>query len=236
MFTVIGLAATAAPALAKSPGSDPPPPGLRAGVGVADLSWHVGASAGQYATDGVGPGSDPSFESVKQAPSYGVQSRLTARALVLEDAGGQRVAPVKVDNYLAQDLLTRRVAQLLEQQHVAIPRDRIILSATHDHSSPYYNTPSAGVWVFQDVWDVRAFEYQARQVASAISDAVAGLVPARLGGTTVRFDGVKGNIAGRGQSADGSPYGYPDTFGDHGVVVLRVDDVSGRSRSRWPPG
>src|SRR4051794_35316675 len=167
MFTVIGLVATAAPALAKSPGTAPPPPGLRAGVGVADLSWHVGASAGQYATDGVGPGSDPSFESVKQAPSYGVQSRLTARALVLEDAGGQRVALVKVDNYLAQDLLTRRVAQLLEQQHVAIPRDRIILSATHDHSSPYYNTPSAGVWVFQDVWDVRAFEYQARQVASA---------------------------------------------------------------------
>jgi hypothetical protein len=196
-------------------------------VGVADLTWHVGASAGQYGTTGVGPGTDPSVESVKKLPSNGVQSRLSARALVLEGADGERVALIKTDNYLAQDLLSRRVAQLLDPT-LRLPHDRLIVSATHDHSSPYYATPSAGVWVFQDVWDLRAFEYQARQIAAAVTDAARSLVPARLGATTVSFAGAKGNIAGRGRSADSSPFGYPDTFGDHGVVVLRVDDVSAR--------
>lgn len=78
---VIGAIASAvAPAIGKPPAGDAVVPGLRAGVGAADLTWHVGASAGQYATDGVGVGSDPSVQAIKQAPSFGVQSRLSARA------------------------------------------------------------------------------------------------------------------------------------------------------------
>ncbi len=33
------------------PGASAAPSGIRAGVGVVDATWHVGASAGQYATD-----------------------------------------------------------------------------------------------------------------------------------------------------------------------------------------
>jgi hypothetical protein len=212
----------------------PPAPGLRAGVGVEDFTWHVGAGSGQHASDGnglanalAGEESDPNLHGTKKAPSYGVQSRLTARALVLEGSNGQRVALVKTDNYLAQDLLVRRAAQLVDPA-LGLPHDRIVMSVTHDHSSPYYSTAAAGVWIFQDVWDVRAFEYQARQIAAAITKAATSMVPARLGATTVDFSGVKGNVAGRGQSSDGSPYGYPVDFGDQGVVVLRVDDVSGK--------
>ncbi|HEX2040209.1 MAG TPA: neutral/alkaline non-lysosomal ceramidase N-terminal domain-containing protein [Acidimicrobiales bacterium] len=221
------LVAATTPVLAKPP-LRPPAPGLRAGVGVADMTWHVGASAGQYATDEPAVGTDPHAHSVKQRASYGVQSRLTARALVLEGTNGERVALVKTDNYLAQDLLTRRVAQLLPPA-LGLGADRIVMSATHNHSSPYYSTPAVGVWVFQDVWDVRAFEYQARRIAAAVTAAATNLRPARLGATTVDVGPIKGNIAGRGASPyDDSPYGYPDTFGDHGVVVLRVDDVSAR--------
>ena len=124
-----------------------------------------------------------------------MQSRLTIRALVLDD-GEDRVAMVKSDNYLAQDQLLRRVAAILDQGDSGIGHDDILHTATHNHSSAYYTTPAVGVWVFEDVLDLRMFEYQARAMASAIEQAAADLRPARLGATTVRHDAYKGNIAG----------------------------------------
>src|SRR4051794_5959732 len=61
--------------------------GLRAGVGVADATWHVGAGAGQYASDEraeLKPDPkraewDPNYQHVKQSASYGVASRLSIR-------------------------------------------------------------------------------------------------------------------------------------------------------------
>lgn len=196
-----------------------------AGVGIADMTWHVGAGAGQY-SDKSAPGADPSLHSTTQTDSYGVQSKLTARAIVVQGTNGKRVALLKTDNYLAQDLLIRRAGQILSELGSTISHDEILHAASHNHSSPYYSTPAAGVWLFQDVWDLRAFEYQARQIASAIKSAEDNLKPARMGATTVQVPDLKGNIAGRGRSRDGSPFGYPDTFGDDGVAVLRFDDMS----------
>lgn len=196
-----------------------------AGVGTADMTWHVGAGAGQY-SDKSGPGSDSHMQSLTQSDSYGVQSRLTARAIVVQGTNGERVALLKTDNYLAQDLLIRRVGQILSELGSTISHDEILHAASHNHSSPYYSSPAAGVWVFQDVWDVRAFEYQARQIASAIKTAEDNLKPARMGAHTVYAEDLKANIAGRRTARDGSPVGYPDNFGDDGVVVVRFDDIS----------
>jgi hypothetical protein len=68
--------------------------GLHAGAAAVDATWHVGASQGQYA--GPAPGTydteagtvDPHAQSAKSAPTHGVESRDTVRALVLDD--GQR--------------------------------------------------------------------------------------------------------------------------------------------------
>ena len=98
----------------------------------------MGASAGQYASDREGfetdalveaitdqeppelhpdrlltADSDPNLHATKRKPSYGVQSRLSVRAIVVQGTNGAPVALVKSDNYLAQDLLVRRVGQLL---------------------------------------------------------------------------------------------------------------------------
>ena len=206
--------------------------GLRAGVGVADASWHVGAGAGQYASDNV-PSDlsdewDPSVEHVKKKSSYGMASRLSVRAIVVQDGyGHDPVALVKIDNYLAQDYLTRRIAAILEADGSKVTFDNILLSATHNHNSPYYSSPSWGVWVFQDVMDLRMFEYQARQTALAIERAEAAMVPAQVGATTVQFPDFQGNIAGQDLDNDGAPAGYPVGVNDHGLVVMRFDDVSG---------
>src|SRR5687768_3751373 len=83
---------TALPELPTAPLLAAPPSAgqLRAGVAVSDLTWHVGAGAGQYGTDGgvpatlaEGEGIDPHAHSVKKVGSYGVQSRLSARAIVV---------------------------------------------------------------------------------------------------------------------------------------------------------
>src|SRR5689334_10826099 len=95
---------------------------VRAGAAAVDASWHVGASAGQYAsagTFGVDPDAGtyhPTGESTRRAPSYGIQSRLQVRAIVVEGADGNRFAIAKTDQYIPQDLLWRRAAQLLETE------------------------------------------------------------------------------------------------------------------------
>src|SRR3954465_1352883 len=209
--------------------------GLRAGVGVVDATWHVGAGAGQYAHDESTEVSkddpkraewDPNYQHVKQASSYGVASRLSIRAIVLQSPGQAPVALVKDDNYLAQDLLVRRVGQLLTRDGSKVTYDNILLSATHDHNSPYYASPAWGVWVFQDVMDLRMFEYQARQMAKAIEIAERGMRPARMGATTVEYPDFQGNIAGRGVGEDGTPVGYPINDNDHGLVVMRFGDMT----------
>jgi hypothetical protein len=205
---------------------------VRAGVGVADATWNVGAGAGQHASernvggevDGTAP-FDPNLTSGKNEPSWGVQSRLSIRALVVEGSDGQKVALVKADNYLAQDHLQRRIEQLLDPA-LGITRHNLVFSATHDHSSPYDLTPSFGVWAFEDAFNLRMFEYEARQAAKAITQAATSLKPVRMGATTVTHNIFKGNIVGPAIGDDGTPAGYPSTFGDMDLTVLRFDDVT----------
>ena len=240
VLAVLLLLALAVPAAAnsKAPVERPAPAArtsnVRAGVGIADASWHVGAGSGQYAEKDPNATSlvtqddiDPHNHGTSQRRSYGVHSRLTYRALVVEGNNGKRVALVKSDSYLAQDMLTRRVAQILDEGDSGVAFNDILLQATHNHSSPYYTTPGWGVWLFQDAFDARAFEYHARQMAAAIDEAADNLRPARMGATTVNHTIYKGQIQRATVADDGTPAGYPQTHGDFGMTVVRFDDVSG---------
>lgn len=204
-----------------------------AGYGEADATWHVGAGAGQYSEKSpdqaalvTGDDVDPYGHSTTQKDSYGVHSRLHYRSIVAEDGQGDQVAFVKSDSYLAQDYLIRRAGQILAANGSSISYDEIFLMASHNHSSPYYTSPSWGVWLFQDAFDLRAFEYHARAMAAAILQAEHNLVPARMGATTVTHRLFKGMVAHKGLADDGTPRGYPDDFGDLGLSILRFDDLS----------
>jgi len=107
---------------------------VRAGVATVDASWHVGASAGQYASSCVPPSDrctgvdhadgtfDPTGHSTLRLPSYGIQSRLSVRALVIEGPDGSRHAILKNDLYIPQDLVMRRAAQLIAAPSTPRPR------------------------------------------------------------------------------------------------------------------
>ena len=79
-----------------------PRPRCRPAPRSVDASWHVGASAGQYASDGTfgrrsrrrAPTTRPRTPSGAR-PSYGIQSRLEVRALVVEGPAGNRLAIVE---------------------------------------------------------------------------------------------------------------------------------------------
>lgn len=206
---------------------------IRAGVGVVDATGLLGASSGQYADMSTGTGQtgnggrDPQNFSTAKLGTYGVASRTTARALVVEGSNGGRVALLTSDSYLAQDLLLRRVGQLLAAGSSGIGYGQLLHSASHNHSSPYQLTQSAGVWVFQDAYNAIAFEQQATALTQAVEMAVATLKPARMGATVVQHSTVKDNIVGPVLAQDGTPAGYPRDFNDNDLTILRFDDLSG---------
>lgn len=224
-FIAVALVAAGSPlGVRVASAQETAPATARAGVAVVDASWVVGSSAGQHATEGKDTSEvDPYSHAFKTKNSYGMQSRLTVRALVVEGTSGDRVALVKTDNYLAQDYLQRRVGQLLEGGDSGVTYDNILLSASHNHSSPYHVTPAAGPWVFTDVFDVRMFEYQARRIAAAIDQAADGMVPVKMGATEVTHTIFKGNVPGPNTADDGTPAGFPRKYGDYTLPVVRFD-------------
>lgn len=233
LLTALGILSFGLP-IATATAQAEPAGTVLAGYGEADATWHVGAGAGQYTNknpDNVvssvsGGDVDPHGHSILQTDSYGVQSRLSYRAIVVQDEQGDQVAFVKSDSYLAQDYLQRRVGQILTLSGSKVEYSEIFHMASHNHSSPYYMTPSPGPWIFQDAFDIRAFEYHARQMAKAIMAAEDAMVPAAMGATTVDHKLFKGMIQRKGISDDGTPRGYPDDFGDFGLSVIRFDDMT----------
>ena len=140
----VHIAALAALALAIVPASAHA--AVKAGAAVVDASWHVGASAGQYAaTDrSCRPRHRSRLHSTRRASSYGIQSRLSARAIVVEGADGKRVAIVKNDLYIPQTCCTAAPRRSSRRATRASPRETLTMAVSHDHSSPYYSSTAAG--------------------------------------------------------------------------------------------
>ncbi|HEX9823042.1 MAG TPA: neutral/alkaline non-lysosomal ceramidase N-terminal domain-containing protein [Actinomycetota bacterium] len=212
-------------------------PVSRAGVAVVDATWHVGASAGQYASDPLvddgdptailkAHGFDPHSHQVRRVPSYGIQSRLTVRALVVEGPDGTRVAFVKNDLYIPQDMLWRRAAQLIEAGDSGVDREHFAMMVSHNHTSPFYSSTTWGPWAFQDGFDLRFFEYYAQRMALAVERAADSLVPVRMGASVSYFDKTHRHSFGPAIADDGSPAGYPQSDNDHDMMVVRFDDIS----------
>ncbi len=232
---------SAPPAALQAPGS------LQAGVASVDLSWHLGASGGQFAATEppLGPDFvDPYFHAIKKRPADALYSRIVSRALVVDDGRGGRVAIVGNDLYLPNDLLNRRVAELLEAHDrnvglglapgpvSGIGAGNLAVTASHNHNSAFYSTPGWGTWIFQDVFDLRFFAYVAEGMARAVIDAAGELRPVRMAGATVPFNEIGGHTYGPQVATDGTPAGQPFSHTTGMVSVVRFDDLSDPARPR----
>jgi hypothetical protein len=208
---------------------------VRAGAAVVDGTYHVGNSAGQYAStrDGGYGNVDPHAQQVKNQASYGVQARESVRALVVEGADGNLIALVSDDHYIPQDALWRRTAQLLDKQTGGrINEKNLTLSVTHNHSSPSYSSFDWGVWAFQDVFDFRFFDYYAKQNAAAVMKALDDMHDVRVSGTVSYFDKFHKNPMGPGIADDGGTSGFPRSYTDHDLTVVRFENIDDPSNPK----
>jgi hypothetical protein len=201
---------------------------VKAGAAVVDGTYNVGSSAGQYSStrDGGVGDPDPHVQSVKNQASYGVQSRETVRALVIRGGDGKIVALLSDNHYIPQDALLKRTAQLVSAQTAgAIDASNITMAVTHNHSSPSHSAIAWGVWAFQDVFDFRFFDYYARQNAKAIVKAYKNMHKVRVSATVSNFDAFQRNPMGPGRGDDGTPVGFPRSFTDHDLSVIRFENI-----------
>jgi hypothetical protein len=100
--------------------------------------------------------------------------------------------------------------------------------ATHDHSSPYYSSASWGLWAYQDVFDVRFYEYQAERLAAAVELAAHRLAAARVGAEVLYLDAPQRHSIGPATADDGTLGGYPWEDTEHDLTVLRFDTTAGK--------
>lgn len=196
---------------------------LRAGFAQVDITPPPGVGLG-----GTGP---------EDRRSTGYRTRLYVRAMVLEDATGERIALVVADLPHVSANLHRLAADLLVDS-TSIGADRLIISATHTHSSlaSFYAERQYNINVSRVVgYDPRIVDYLVRSIVQAVKAATASLRPALvaigetsiLGATTNRsFDAFCLN-----PDYKGSPICDPRRLQPlHGVdttlVMIRVDDRS----------
>ncbi len=143
-------------------------PTLHAGLGRADITPPPGLGTYAYGPEGL--------------EARGFRNRLYARALVLEDADGERVAFVVADLGVISAMLHRSVASRIVEP-TGIGADRLVLAATHTHAGPAH---FIGVKQFDDHGsaiaglDTAVVRFLAERIAGAVAEAVDSSRPARL--------------------------------------------------------
>lgn len=172
--------------------------------------------------------------------SQGRYGRLRAQSFVIDD-GERKVAIVSVDLPAIfgemHDAVANRIAD------IGIPRDDLLISASHTHTGPggYFQQNLAWATIGGDALDPRIFEAITSGIANAVRLANARLQPAKLaaGESLVQLNGNRrgaqwlynpeaqlgidprnaprlGMI--RLDAADGTPIGVITNYSTHGVI------------------
>jgi hypothetical protein len=198
------------------------------GVLAADAEWRAGVGRREITPrESIWMGG----YGARDHPSEGVLQPLWAKALVLQDRKGTRVALVGID-LIGID---RRLADAVCQRVLpttGIPRERIVLNCSHTHSGPvvagvtplvYDLTPQQ-----QEVVAAYARDLES-ELAAAIEMAVKDLRPATLAFGEGKATFGANRRAMRVKPKPGDP--PPPAPVDHGVPVLAVRGEDGSLRA-----
>jgi neutral ceramidase len=157
----------------------------------------------------------------------GFRHRLYARAMLLEDARGERIAFVVVDLLNVAPQLHRRTAELLAAAGTGIGADRLLVAATHTHAAPgnfyevrQYNESATPVSGYDAAW----VDFLVRRFAKAVKLAHDDLQPARAAWGAIRVPGVTRNRSYGAFLRNPEP--RPGTVDDT-LRMLRVDQCPG---------
>ena len=227
------------------------PTAIRAGSASADLTPPIGTPMFAYtARSGLAnPENTPSLglqvladpDSGLYAKSFvasrGIHTRVRARAIVLETPAG-KFALVHADLGGLPYAMTQAVLQRIAD--TGVRADRLLISATHTHSStgPIWPGGSQGYAALGgDLFDARVFALTADGIAEAIRAANDRLAPARvgIGSAEVRDASRNRNTDPFARNADvpTDPAARKAVSINPALSVIRVDAADGRPLGVW---
>ncbi|HLU47206.1 MAG TPA: neutral/alkaline non-lysosomal ceramidase N-terminal domain-containing protein, partial [Planctomycetota bacterium] len=192
--------------------------GWRAGTGRVDITPSGPAWLSGYAS--------------RDSRSTGILGPIEVKALALEDARGRRLVAITCDLLTMPRTLAEPVARELASRW-ALPRSRILLTASHSHSAPVIRDALIGMYPLSSA-DFREIDEYTERVRNALvgaaDQALASLRPARVAVGT-----------GRATFAKNRRNVTPNDPVDHDVPILRVifdgraGDASSESESEVAP-
>ncbi len=169
------------------------------------------------------PGMGLSGNGFEGQQASGYSQRLYARAMVMEDSLGERIAFVVADVPHVSSLLHRLTAEQTSRGSSKLGADRLVLSATHTHSSvanhytnSAYNEQSGRFSGYDAFW----VEFLVERLVRAVDLAYADLMPALARWSYSEVPGVTSNRSPIPFAANPVPFGGPV---DDTLYTLRVD-------------
>jgi hypothetical protein len=170
----------------------------------------------------------------RNRPADGKLDDLWAKALVLEDASGNRAALITMDLVGIDRGLSQEVCRRLEEQH-KLPRASIALCTSHTHSGPVIRGNLVPMYSLNEDQARRVKEYSVKLVDNLVAvagEAMNSLVPSRLSYAT----GVATFAVNRRNNPEAT---VPQLRGeqmlvgpvDHDVPVLAVHGADGKLRA-----
>lgn len=166
----------------------------------------------------------------RKKPSEGKAQDLFAKALALEDASGGRFVFVTMDLIgVPRDLRTHLEKRATETY--ALPRERLLLNASHTHCGPEFRTGKTNADDAPGTSNAgqRYGEQLEEKLFALIGNALKNIAPARLAFTHARAGFAMNRRLPTDKGFQNSP--FPDGPVDHDVPVLSVRDADGSLRA-----
>lgn len=162
-------------------------------------------------------------------PAEGVEQDLFAKALVLDDASGGKLALISVDLIGVPRELRLAVAARVQKEH-GIPPERLAINASHTHSGPEFRMSKA--YRYDDIAKRQA---EADAYTRKLEDTLARLVGEAAGKAkpaAVHYSHARCGFAMNRRTSDGKGgwRNFPNPKGpvDHTVPVLRIAAPDGK--------
>ena len=150
--------------------------------------------------------------------STGFTDYIYATALALQDSEGNAMILLGIDMGGTSGQLIQSIRTTISEQ-TGIPKERVVLSASHMHSFPDLSVSYPGVDRYSAVFS--------EALVKVVGDALADLAPAQLETTTVQTEGL--NFVRRYQLEDGRFVGYESDITESGLKAVAHETEADRS-------
>jgi len=199
-------------------------------VAAGEAGWQAGTARAVITPDG--PYWMGGYAS-RNRPSEGTAQDLYAKALAVQDAGGQRFVIVTLDLLVVTRDIADAVASEVRQRF-GLPRSALLLNCSHTHCGPELRLYREEVHEIPKEYAQNMHDYVAslkQKLIQLVGDSLEGLRPADLmaSQSSASFAINRRNNRGEEVIAERSRAGMLEGPVDHAVPVLRISDTDGHT-------